>query len=219
MTAGIFSDLSGQRFSAVCADPPWNFREYVKSGNDPKSRHASRHYATMDIDAIKALPVADLCAKDCHLFLWATAPNLLEAIDTMQAWGFRYSTMAFVWVKQKRSFQPDQFRFAPGSESDLHVGLGHTTRKNAEYVLLGRRGSPKRLAKNIREIILAPVRQHSRKPDEAYSRIQRYCDGPYVELFARESREGWATWGNERSKFDPNPASAGAADIPTQGER
>lgn len=90
----------------------------------------------------------------------------------------------------------------PSDESDFHVGLGLTTRKNAEFVLLGRRGNAKRLAKDVRELILSPRREHSRKPDEMYSRVERYCAGPYLELFARQPRPGWDSWGNETTKFE-----------------
>jgi N6-adenosine-specific RNA methylase IME4 len=95
------------------------------------------------------------------------------------------------------------------TEDDLFFGPGLTTRKNAEFVILCRRGSPKRLAADVFEIILAPRRESGRKPDEVYRRVERYCAGPRLELFARESREGWATWGDEATKFDvPTTTSA-----------
>jgi N6-adenosine-specific RNA methylase IME4 len=101
-----------------------------------------------------------------------------------------------------RTVPSRQLRILPTLESDLHVGLGLTTRKNAEFCLLGRRGNARRNAKDVREIIMSPVREHSRKPDEARLRIERYCDGPYIELFARSQREGWDSWGNETDKFE-----------------
>lgn len=149
----------------------------------------------MGLEEICALPVADLAARHCALFLWTTGPNLRQAFAVMDAWGFRYSSMAFVWVKLRRGYNPQQFRITPLIESDLHVGLGMTTRKNSEYCLLGRRGAPPRLAKDVREVILAPVRAHSVKPDETYSRIERLTGGPYVELFARRPWRGWTSWG------------------------
>jgi N6-adenosine-specific RNA methylase IME4 len=161
----------------------------------------------MGIDDIAALPVRDLAAPDAHLFLWATGPCLRQAFEVMEAWGFRYSAIAFTWVKLKRSHNPAQLRILPLADFDLHVGLGLTTRKNAEFCLLGRRGNARRNAKDIREIILSPVREHSRKPDEAYERVQRYCDGPYLELFARQQRRGWTAWGNETAKFVPSVAA------------
>lgn len=151
----------------------------------------------MDLDAIKALPVATIAAKDAHLFLWTTGPCLRQAFDVIEAWGFRYSSVAFTWVKLRRATDQAQLRFLPTAEADLHVGLGLTTRKNAEFCLLARRGNARRNAKDVREIILSPVREHSRKPAETRLRIERYCDGPYLELFARERRPGWDAWGNE----------------------
>jgi N6-adenosine-specific RNA methylase IME4 len=113
----------------------------------------------------------------------------------MQEWGFRYSAIAFTWVKLKRDH-------VLTGERDLHVGLGYTTRKNTELCLLARRGSPKRRSTKVRELIVSPRREHSRKPDEIHERIEQYCAGPYVELFARSSRKGWRTWGAEATKFD-----------------
>ena len=203
-----FADLLGQRFSAVSADPPWNFKARAPANQNSKSRRdVERHYDTMRLPDIKALPVADIAAKDCHLFLWATGPNLPAAFDVMAAWGFKFSAMGFVWIKMKRSFDARQLRVLPSIESDLHVGLGFTTRKNAEFCLLGRRGNARREAKNVREVIMSAVREHSRKPDEAYARIERYCAGPYLELFARESRPNWTTWGNQRDHFDADLAA------------
>ena len=105
--------------------------------------------------------------------------------------------MAFTWIKLKRRYDAHQLRVLPTADADLHVGLGLTTRKNAEFCLLGRRGNARRLAKDVREVVLAPVREHSRKPDEAYARVERYCAGPYLELFARQRRPGWDSWGDE----------------------
>lgn len=189
-------------FACIAADPPWHFKVRTESG---KGRSPEGHYDIMSLHDIKALPVGDVAAKDAHLFLWTTGPVLPQSFAVMEAWGFRYSAVAFTWVKFKRSHNALQLRFVPLVEGDLHVGLGFTTRKNAEFCLLGRRGSAHRNAKNIREIILAPVRQHSRKPDEAYERIERYCDGPRLDMFARESRPGWTAWGNETEKFDLTP--------------
>ena len=127
--------------------------------------------------------------------------SLRQTFEVIEAWGFRYSAVAFTWIKLKRSHNALQLRVLPTAESDLHVGLGLTTRKNAEFCLLARRGNARRIAKNVREIILSPVREHSRKPDEAYDRVRRYCTGPYLELFARQSRIGWDSHGHEATKF------------------
>lgn len=196
-------DVPDGGFRAILADPPWHFRARtaLQVGNWSSRRDAEKHYQVMGLDDIMAVPVRDIAAKDCHLFLWATGPCLRQAFDVIEAWGFRYSAVAFTWVKLRRRHDPRQLRIVPTEEGDLHVGLGLTTRKNAEFVLLGRRGSPHRNAKDVREIVLAPVREHSRKPDEVQRRIERYCDGPYCEIFARETRPGWHCWGNETQKF------------------
>jgi N6-adenosine-specific RNA methylase IME4 len=158
-------------WKTIVADPPWSFksRTAIKSENWGSIRHVERHYNTMSLDGIKAMPVREIaCKKECHLFLWTTAPHMPQALEVMEAWGFKYSTIAFTWVKLRRAHNAMQLRFTPTIDADFHVGLGLTTRKNAEFVLLGRRGSPKRLAKDVRELIIAPVRAHSRKPDEPW---------------------------------------------------
>lgn len=197
------ASLPQRHFKAIMADPPWHFRARtaLQMSNWTSRRDAEKHYAVMGVDDIKAMPVRDLAAKDAHLFLWVTGPCLRQGFEVLEAWGFRYSAVAFTWVKLRRSYDARQLRVLPTAESDLHVGLGLTTRKNAEFVLLGRRGGAKRVAKNVREIVMAPVREHSRKPPEVAARIERYCEGPYLELFARETRPGWTSWGNETGKF------------------
>jgi N6-adenosine-specific RNA methylase IME4 len=173
---------------AVLADPNY---KYVTWSSKGEGRSASRHYRTSSLDEIKALPVADVAAADCWLFLWLPNPFAPCVEELMQAWGFRFSGSAFCWVKLNRS------------GSGYAFGQGHTTRKNVEMCWLGRRGSPRRNAKNVRELIVAPRREHSRKPDEQYERIQRFCDGPYVELFARQQWPGWIAWGDEIDRFEP----------------
>jgi N6-adenosine-specific RNA methylase IME4 len=203
-----FEDIPRGAYSCILADPPWHFRARtaLKTRNWTSARDAEKHYKVLGIDDIKALPVGQLASKDAHLFLWTTGPCLRQAFDVIEAWGFRYSAIAFTWVKLKRSYQAQQFRFLPSAESDLHVGLGLTTRKNTEFVLLGRRGNAHRNAKDVREVIMSPVREHSRKPDAIYPRIERYCDGPRLELFARQERPGWGDcFGDEVGKFGDAP--------------
>jgi N6-adenosine-specific RNA methylase IME4 len=196
-------DLPQRHFGAIVVDPPWHFRARtaLQVGNWTSRRDAEKHYKVMGLDEIAALPVRDLALPDSHLFLWTTGPCLPQSFEIIKAWGFRYSAVAFTWVKLKKSFNPMQLRVLPSMESDLHVGLGLTTRKNAEFCLLARRGNAKRISKSVREIIMAPVREHSRKPDEAYDRVRTYCAGPYLELFARTQRPGWTCWGNETERF------------------
>lgn len=191
-------------WKCIVADPPWHFRARtaLQVGNWTSRRDAEKHYVVMGCDDIAKMPVRGIAAKDAHLFLWVTGPVLPTAFSIIEAWGFRYSAVAFTWVKLKRSHNAKQLRFLPTAESDLHVGLGLTTRKNAEFCLLARRGNARREAKNVREIIMSPVREHSRKPDEFYPRVESYCVGPRLELFGRQSRPGWTVFGNESTKFD-----------------
>jgi N6-adenosine-specific RNA methylase IME4 len=124
---------------------------------------------------------------------------LLSPAEIVRPWGAQYSARAFVGIKIKQS-AANGLPFGITADS-LHRGLGHTTRKNAEDCLLFKVGTPKRLAADVDEVILAPVRENSRKSDEAIERIERFCAGPCVELFARETRPGWDVWGDEIGKF------------------
>jgi N6-adenosine-specific RNA methylase IME4 len=159
----------------------------------------------MHLDEICAMPVRDVCAPDSHLGLWITGPFLVlgHHVTVMKAWGFKPSATFVIWMKLKKSAGKAQYQLITLEELPrwLHYGLGHTTRKNVEFLLLARRGNAKRLSKKVPEPLLSPVREHSRKPDDAYDRAMEYAAGPYLELFSRESRPGWTTWGNETNKF------------------
>jgi len=181
-------------YNVILADPPWRYQVFSPKG---EGKSASRHYETMRLPDVKALPVVELAARDCHLFLWSTTPNLPQALEVIEAWVFRYSSMGFTWAKLNPR-APADGNWSPAS---FHVGMGHTTRKNVEFCLLGRRGSPKRKSKAVRELIVAPRREHSRKPDETYDRIEAYAGGPYLDLFSRQRRPGWDSWGDEVDKF------------------
>jgi N6-adenosine-specific RNA methylase IME4 len=204
--ANLFAPLPVIEGGAGCvhADPPWGFRS--NSVARP-GRNAMRHYQCLTPDEIAALPVRDVVARDAFLWLWVPGPFLVIGahLPIVRAWGFEPTAIGFSWVKLRRSHEPNQLRLLPLGESDLHIGLGHTTRKNAEFCVLGRRGKPKRLSAAVREVIFAPVREPSRKPDEVYARIERFCAGPRLDLFGRCSRPNWTVWGDEATKFDPSP--------------
>ncbi len=185
-------------FRVILADPPWSFQSFSVKG---EGRSAKQHYNTMTLDDICAMAVADLAARDCHLFMWVTGSNLPHGLRVMESWGFRYSGTAFVWVKTRADGQPA-------------IGMGHTTRKSAEFCLLGRRGSPRRKSKAVREVIMSPRREHSRKPDETYDRIHAYADGPYLELFARQQWPGWTAWGNQTDRFEAPRSPALSPAVP-----
>lgn len=200
ITLPLFDGLPEKHFGAVLVDPPWFFRTRTDFVSKRDPRH---HYkgGVMSAAQIAALPVGDYAARSAHLFLWTTGPMLEQAFSVIRAWGFRYSGIAFVWVKTKKLLA-GQLRFVLAADSEFHVGLGFTTRKNAEFCLLGRRGHARRQAKDVRELIVSPRREHSRKPDEIYPRIERYSAGPYLELFGRQERHGWTVRGDEVQKFN-----------------
>jgi N6-adenosine-specific RNA methylase IME4 len=188
-------------FGAILVDPPWRFRtwdqrEAIQRRNGGTNVSAAVHYQTMTIEDIRALPVADVAADDCALFLWISWPMLPDALDVVRAWGFAYKTIAFCWIKahagQIELFQDDMRD---------QMGLGYWTRANSEVCLLATRGNPKRLDAGVRQAIIEPRREHSRKPDCVHGRIERLVAGPYLELFARTTRPGWAAWGDEVGKF------------------
>ena len=197
-----FAGLRRRHYRFPMVDAPTQFKSFtaLQVANWQSRRDVEKHYATMTFEQLAALPVRDLCHPDgAHLGLWATGPNLLRYGELIAAWGFKYSSLGFTWIKLRRGLKQTPLFF---SERDFHVGLGLTTRHNAEPVLLARRGNARRLAKDVRELVIAPAREHSRKPDEVYARVERYAAGPYLELFARERRPGWDVWGDQINKFD-----------------
>ena len=154
----------------------------------------------MSLPEIQALPIQDIADDNCALFLWATDPLLPQAIDLIQKWGFNYKTVAFYWCKLNRSSPLEWW-----GERDFFTGMGYWTRANPEICLLGTRGKPVRKSASVRRLVVAPRREHSRKPDVVADRIVDLMgDVPRVELFARASRPGWAVWGNEISKWEPD---------------
>lgn len=199
----MFSSLPHKHFGAIYADPAWTFVTRSKKG---KGRSPEKHYGCMSIDEIKALPVADLAAEDCVLFLWVTDPLLPLGMEVMKAWGFTYKTVAFNWVKLNKGAKgwPDPYLkddrlYHP--KHDFFTGMGYWTRANPELCLLGTRGSPKRRNADVKRLVIDHRREHSRKPDCVPARIERLVNGPYLELFARTQRRGWSSWGNETAKF------------------
>lgn len=172
-----------KKYGIIYADPPWHYRVYSKKG---AGRSAESHYPTMTIEEIQALPVSELADKDCALFMWITFPLLKESLSVLSAWGFKFKTIAFVWIKQNRK------------SDSLFLGMGYWTRANAEFCVLATKGKPKRMAKNVHQVIVSHIEEHSKKPDEARRRIVRLMgDLPRIELFARQKSAGWDVWGNE----------------------
>jgi N6-adenosine-specific RNA methylase IME4 len=183
------------KYGAIYADPPWSFRNWSAKGT---GRNAVSHYDCPDSAKLASLPVADLAAEDCALFLWVTDPLLPRAIELIQAWGFEYKTVGFYWVKLNAKAK---------HQADYFTGLGYWTRANPEQCLLATRGKPMRQAKDVRRLVVEGRREHSRKPDCVRERIERLVDGPYLELFARETKPGWDCWGNQAQLFDQGSVS------------
>lgn len=180
-------DLPAGRYGAILADPPWAFRTWSGKTGTPH-RTANDHYGTVALHGLASLPVRDIAAPDAALFMWAVDSHLDAAIDLGRAWGFRFKTLAFVWAKTT----------ARGTH---RIGMGYWTRKQCEVCLLFTRGKPRRRSKGVRQLICAPRREHSRKPDDIYDRIEALVDGPYCELFGRQEWPGWTAWGDQVQHF------------------
>jgi N6-adenosine-specific RNA methylase IME4 len=174
------------KYGAILCDPPWRFRTWSETN---QRKAASRYYALMTFDELLALPVKEYAAEDCALFLWAINPMLPQAFQAIERWGFTYKTVAFTWAKK-----------TPTGRA-WHMGLGYWNRQNTEQCLLATIGKPKRIARDVRQLLVAPRREHSRKPDEVYRRIERLVPGPYLEMFARQHWDGWDAFGDEIGKF------------------
>lgn len=202
-------------YSVILADPPWSFDNFSIKG---EAKNAKSHYDCMSLADICDLPVDMLAADDCALFIWCTWPLMPVWTKVIESWGFEYKGLAWEWVK----FNPKTSKYA--------FGPGYGTRKNLEPCLLATKGAPSlrqdidadlfgpdipaigtRSVRDFMEVwpfdaIRAPRREHSRKPDEQYARIETLFNGPYIELFARQERDGWSSWGNQTDKFKGDAA-------------
>ena len=183
-----------KKYQIIYADPAWSYSNFQGKGS--YFGDVSRHYDTMDYEQIANLKVAEIADTNCICFMWATFPNLNEALYVLKRWGFKYKSVGFVWVKMKNDMTE------PRGD-----GMGFYTQSNAEIVLIGTKGKFFRNKKNVKQIALYPKGVHSKKPPEIRKRITDLCgDLPRIELFARkpknqlfedESFNGWDVWGNE----------------------
>lgn len=195
MTAAddLLSFVNQKRYSTILADPPWQFQN--KTGKvAPEHRRLSR-YSTLTLDEIKGLPVADAVNETAHLYLWCPNALLPDGLAVMQAWGFQYKSN-IIWHKIRKD---------GGSDGR---GVGFYFRNVTEMILFGVRGKNARtLAPGRRQVnyLATRKREHSRKPDEQYEIIEACSPGPFLELFARGDRPGWAVWGNEAdAQYEPS---------------
>lgn len=169
------------KYGAILMDPPWSFKTY--SGDETMPHRGDEPYPVMPFYKIAGLPVPDLLAKNGAVFLWESDSLPLATTTLAEVWGLRVATRnVVVWRKPS-------------------IGMGYWSRKECETVSILVRGHPPRLSGGVRQVIDAPRREHSRKPDEIYERIEALVGGPYLEMFARQRRPGWDAWGNEVDKF------------------
>ena len=174
-------DLPNKKYDIIYADPPWSYNDKAKSGN----RGANFKYNLMTTSQIMELPVDKIANHDSFLFMWATFPLLNDALNVVKAWGFKYKTCAFTWVKKTRS-------------NTWFTGMGNWTRANAEICLIGTKGRPKRQSASVKQVIESVPEEHSKKPDITRERIVELCGNvPRIELFARKKTTGWDSWGLE----------------------
>lgn len=184
--------LRGRRFATILADPPWQFVN--RTGKMAPEHKRLNRYSTMQLSDIAGLPVGDHAADTAHLYLWVPNALLPEGLAVMKAWGFNYKSN-LIWHKIRKDGGPDG------------RGVGFYFRNVTEIILFGVRG------KNVRtlppgrrqvNIIKTQKREHSRKPDEVYDVIEACSAGPFLELFARGTRPGWTSWGNEADDYAPS---------------
>ena len=180
-------DFPSGRYGCILADPPFSYK------NQHANYSPANHYPVQSLEWIQSLPVASLAAQHCALFLWCSSATLVNALETMAAWGGDYRTVAFVWSKL----------YPKGKPVTL---MGNWTMSNVELCLLGTRGRPRRVSRTVRQLVTAQRGRHSEKPEEVRRRIVTLMgDVPRIELFARTRADGWETWGNEDSALRVSP--------------
>lgn len=182
----------GKKFSTILADPPWQFQN--RTGKVAPEHKRLNRYGTMALDDIKKLPVSAACADTTHLYLWVPNALLPEGLAVLMAWGFQYKSN-LIWHKIRKDGGPDG------------RGVGFYFRNVTEVVLFGVRGKNARtLAPGRSQVnfLKTQKREHSRKPDEFYNIVESCSPGPYLEMFARGSRPGWSTWGNQADDYAPD---------------
>jgi N6-adenosine-specific RNA methylase IME4 len=189
--SGPLAGLKKWHYGTIVADPPWSFKTYTERDQGLIPARGDQPYLAMTHEELVALPVRDLAAKDCVLHMWTISSHIDQTMKLAAEWGFAYKSLGVVWVKTQK-----------GDPEIPKMGKGKWFRQEAEVSLLFTRGKPARLDAGVRQVILEPAREHSRKPDTALDRFEALSAGPYCELFSRASRTGWDQMGNEKGKFD-----------------
>jgi N6-adenosine-specific RNA methylase IME4 len=193
--SGPFVGLPRAHFTCAHIDLPWSFKTWSPRG---QGKGASKHDKVSDLHRLVALPVPELMAPDAVLFFWVTQPLLPQALQILSDWGLTYKSVAVYWVKMPAGWAETDGYIRP------RMGLGYHTRSGAEQCWIATRGRGyERKSRGVLQVIHAPIREHSRKPDEAAERIEQLVgDVPRIELFARTRRPGWSSWGEEVGRFD-----------------
>jgi N6-adenosine-specific RNA methylase IME4 len=194
MAIDPFAGLPRGQARVILADPPWRFKSYSEKD---VSKMPQGHYACMSIEDIAALPVRSLAdPAGCWLVMWATSPMLDQQIKVLESWGFTYKTQG-QWLKLTK-------------HGKAAFGTGHIYRSASEPWIVGSIGHPKQRLKNVRNIIMARTREHSRKPDLMRKNIEAMWEGPYLELFGRQAVANWTVWGDQVGRFPALDALPGA---------
>lgn len=192
MKVDIFN--TDKKYQIIYADPPWQYNDkMIMQGKHGMIRGAECFYRTMSMEDIKNLPIRNITDENAILFMWITMPLLDKAFDVITAWGFKYKTCGFCWVKRTKN-------------GKIHLGMGHYTRGNAELCLIGVKGKKMKFhTRKLSQIVESEIRQHSQKPSEVRDKIVELCgDIPRIELFARQAVKGWDCWGLEAPEEEVN---------------
>lgn len=185
-----FSIKVNGTYGTILADPPWRFAN--RTGKMAPEHRRLNRYSTLKFEEIEKIPVSDFAAEKSHLYLWVPNALLAEGMEVLKCWGFKYKTN-LIWHKIRKDGGPDG------------RGVGFYFRNVTEIVLFGIKGSLRTFGPGRRQvnIIRTQKREHSKKPEELYDIIEACSPGPYLELFARGSRENWDQWGNEVEDYRP----------------
>ena len=181
--------LPNKKYNIIYADPPWHYgsKSAVNNTTGSAIKPLSDHYSTMSLQELKNMPIKNMTKDHAACFMWVTDSHIDEALEVLRSWGFAYKTIAFNWVKTT-------------SKGNYCKNVAPWTMKSSEICLLGIKGrmTKYKQANNIESLVIAQRTQHSQKPNEVRKRIENlFGDLPRIELFARETAEGWDSWGNE----------------------
>ena len=192
-----FPSTPARRFSLAQIDCPWHYETRSPVTNKETDRSPQRHYPTASIDHLKTIPMQDILEPDAWVACWITGPLMVRGVHVIlaRAWGLKLSSMGFVWIKLWNGFDTGALARTPLLEQDIAMGGGYTTRQNAEFCVFMRNGEARRSRADIRQVIVSPRREHSRKPEEGYRRLEHFATGEKIDMFGGLERPGWEYWG------------------------